>query len=186
MPVDPADLAREYEAGAGLRPLSKKYHIPYAKVRELLVEAGATIRSPNGGTSKEQQISSIERDARVRAVLRMIVVDGAADRQDVYALATDPEGPYRWEVVIETIDGYLSDARALLRDRTAAEIEDLRALLVARLELLWQEAPDTKTKLEVVRERGKLGGAYPATKMEHTGTLTWAELIQSASEGSDD
>ena len=161
---DPAAMRAAYEAGASLRALAKQHHRGEKVIRALIVGAGGTIRAPTGGTTGAQQTNSAERAARV-----LVVLEHMADGEDRHTIHAYANGVLGWDVEPRTIEAYMADARPLLRERTAEAAEDLRALLITRLELCWREAPDTKTKLDVVKERAKLGGAYPAQKLEHSG-----------------
>lgn len=161
---DPVTMRAAYEAGASIATVGRQVGVGKDRARKLLLAAGTALRPPKGGTTGAMQTNSAERSRRV-----LVVLEHMADGEDCHAIHTYVNGVLGWNVEPRTVASYMIDARPLLRERTAEAAEDLRALLITRLELCWREAPDTKTKLDVVKERAKLGGAYPAQKLEHSG-----------------
>ena len=174
-PPTDAELVAAYEAGAGIRTIAKRAGLSYNKAREHLVALGVEIRPSTSRGAR--QPDSAERLERVLEVARLMV-DGTTGTSDLArALATDhPE----WDVSEHTLKDYKTDAYALLRERTEQEVEDLRALRKARYEQLWQEAESTRDRLDVLKDENKFDGLYPAEKHEHSGSISWMELVESA------
>lgn len=166
MTADADAICREYEAGASLATVGSRHGICAKRVRAILVEHGVAIRGPNRTPPAKRTAAIADAaDQRVREIAAMIVA-GISDRHVIHRHG-EKEG---WGVTIQTVDGYLERARALLREQTAAEIEDLRALARARFEALWREAEDPKTRLSVLAERNKFEGLNAPAKMEHSGS----------------
>ena len=166
-----AELCEAYKAGAGMRSLSTTYRRPRNEIRDLLVGAGVEIRKSNRHAARDREVERVakaEREARVRTVAGWLV-DGITNRHEILERANDPEGPYGWGVELSTIDRYIADARALLREQNAEAIEDRRAVARAQFDQLWREAKGTDARLKVLDRRLKFEGSDAPARLEHGG-----------------
>lgn len=180
--TDEATICREYEAGDSLATIAPRHHLRSTRVRAILVDHDIPIRKPGGRGGRFTGDDTAAREQRVREVATLIV-GGVSDRHRILQYGNTPtKDRPAWNVTIQTVDTYLAAARALLREQTDAEIEDLRALARARFESLWRDAEDPRTKLAVLAERNKFEGLNAAAKVEHSGSLTWMDVVAVATD----
>jgi len=175
---DPAAMRAAYEAGASIKTVGEQIGVGTTKARRLLLEAGTVLRPPNGGTTGEMQTNSAERAARVLVVLGLML-----EGVDRHAIRTHGNEALGWDVTPRTVDGYMIDARAELIARYADEAGALAAMADARDDYARQRAlavDGIKTFHSVNTEANKRHGLYAPAKMEHSGTVTWQELIEIA------
>jgi|GEM_PF-2889288 len=175
---DPAAMRAAYEAGKSIATVGREFGISKDRARRILRDAGTVFRPPNGGTTREMQTNSAERAARVLVVLGLMLK--GIDRNAIHRHGNEVLG---WDVEPRTIAAYMADARAEVRARYADEAETLAAMADARDDYARQRAlavDDVKTFHAVNVEANKRHGLYAAAKLEHSGNVTWQELIEVA------
>lgn len=160
-------IIEDYQAGKGLKKIEKELGIPHEKIRRILTDHGVPIR---GAPKNIKSVTPRERFVRIRTVANWIV-NCITSRYELLEKANDPKGPYRWAVAISTMDRYIIEAKALLRESDEDALEDLRAVAKAQFRQLWQETSDPKVRLSILDRRLKFEGLDAPTKTNVSGAL---------------
>lgn len=162
-----AELIAAYEAGAGLRALGKRTGTTAAKIRARLVSLNVEIRAPPHGCVDVVHTASAERDARVVAVTGFLLRG-----LDKYAILKHVNEALGWNVRINAVERYMTDARAAVTAYYAEAREHEAAMADARDDHLYSRSlanDDLKTCVQINTERNKRHGLYPAARTEITG-----------------
>jgi uncharacterized membrane protein YqiK len=180
-PIDEERICELYLSGLGYKKIQKETGVRWRKQREILTAHGIAIRkSPH---TSSQEVNKAETERRVLLVLSLMNKGG--DRHSITAYVNKETKNHKpaWNVTIATVDTYMTAARKIRRAAYEQEQADLLAEADAIDRYLYTRAlgnDDIKTAAHIHQDWKRTRNLYPAAKVEHSGTLTWKELIQIA------